>query len=134
MATIVYSILQNDDAGCDITKQLESCQAGYCCARDEFLPELVYCKRIGRVGQPCTTKPSESDCPCGPGLYCKPNVQSTFVSFYGKCAVMRPTDMTMNAQNLTDAISQNVTMNATSESPTTDITGDVSSVMPALSG
>nr|KAG5708879.1 hypothetical protein BaRGS_009288 [Batillaria attramentaria] len=64
----------------------DDCPDGYCCVRDEFLPTFVYCKKIGIKDDNCSTRTSESDCPCMEGLDCKPNIKSaTFVSLYGKC-------------------------------------------------
>ncbi|XP_025099570.1 uncharacterized protein LOC112567187 isoform X2 [Pomacea canaliculata] len=73
---------------CDprVDRRFEGCPEGYCCVRDEYVPSFVYCKRLGHVDDNCTTRDSESGCPCLAGLTCHPNAQSaTFVSMYGRC-------------------------------------------------
>ncbi|XP_067675753.1 uncharacterized protein [Haliotis asinina] len=76
------------DMDCDpsISKRMDVCPTGYCCVRDEFLPTYVYCKRTGFENEACTTRVTESACPCASGMYCHPNIESaTFHSLYGKC-------------------------------------------------
>ncbi|XP_046560217.1 uncharacterized protein LOC124269245 [Haliotis rubra] len=76
------------DMNCDpsISKRMDDCPAGYCCVRDEFLPTYVYCKKMGVHNEDCTTKLTESACPCVSGLRCRPNIESaTFHSLYGRC-------------------------------------------------
>ncbi|XP_041354923.1 uncharacterized protein LOC121372584 [Gigantopelta aegis] len=70
----------------NVYSRYSECPPGYCCVRDEFLPTDIYCKKIGDEGDNCTTRQTESDCPCRAGLYCKPNIQSMqFKSLYGRC-------------------------------------------------
>ncbi|KAK0057753.1 hypothetical protein Bpfe_012709 [Biomphalaria pfeifferi] len=70
-----------------IRHKFDVCPTGYCCVRDEFLATYVYCKKIGAQDDNCTTRDTESSCPCGAGLYCKANIVGTFPSVYGKCEV-----------------------------------------------
>lgn len=63
-----------------------SCPMGFCCAYDEFFRIIYYCKKLGAVGETCTTVTSDADCPCESGLTCVPSVQgSSFVTIYGRC-------------------------------------------------
>lgn len=63
-----------------------SCPDGFCCVRDQFLPQYVYCKKIGQQGSHCRHVPDESVCNCDIGLTCVPNLDvPTFVSIYGTC-------------------------------------------------
>ncbi|XP_063403045.1 protocadherin gamma-A4-like [Mytilus trossulus] len=69
---------------CNIRKT--QCPDGFCCARDEFLPEYTTCKHTGIIKSSCSTVMNEAMCPCETGLVCVPNVNSVdFVSIYGKC-------------------------------------------------
>ncbi|XP_046360876.2 uncharacterized protein LOC124138327 [Haliotis rufescens] len=79
---------QTIDMKCDptLSKRMDDCPTGYCCVRDEFLPTYVYCKKMGVHNEDCTTRLTESACPCVSGLHCRPNIESaTFHSLYGKC-------------------------------------------------
>ncbi|ESO93231.1 hypothetical protein LOTGIDRAFT_232682 [Lottia gigantea] len=74
------------DMNCQPLDKFSQCPHGYCCVRDEFLPTYVYCKAIGTAGEHCTTRDTDSECPCDKGLYCKPNIISgSFQSLYGVC-------------------------------------------------
>ncbi|KAK7107541.1 hypothetical protein V1264_015446 [Littorina saxatilis] len=62
------------------------CPADYCCVKDEFDTNQVYCEKIGQVGEACTVQPTVYDCPCATGLTCKPNIHTAvFVSMFGRC-------------------------------------------------
>ncbi|KAL8624975.1 hypothetical protein ACOMHN_039862 [Nucella lapillus] len=87
-------LAQNPDViekQCDprVSHRFEACPDGYCCVRDEFLPSWVYCKRLGALREGCTTRDSETNCPCSEGLLCQPNIVSSTgtASLYGKCEV-----------------------------------------------
>ncbi|XP_061195839.1 uncharacterized protein LOC133204094 [Saccostrea echinata] len=71
---------------CSMSDRDASCPHGYCCAYDEFFRIIYYCKKLGAVGDSCSTVASDADCPCEEGLTCVPTVQgSTFVTIYGHC-------------------------------------------------
>ena len=72
----------------------EDCPAGYCCVRDEFLPTFVYCRKFGDKDDNCTTKDTESECPCTDGLMCLANIQGKYPSVYGHCVVNATTPAT----------------------------------------
>ncbi|XP_052087382.1 protocadherin gamma-A4-like [Mytilus californianus] len=75
---------EQPDIRCNIRKP--ECPNGFCCARDEFLPEYTMCKHTGKIESSCSTVINEAKCPCETGLVCVPNVNSAdFVSIYGKC-------------------------------------------------
>ncbi|XP_061195947.1 uncharacterized protein LOC133204219 [Saccostrea echinata] len=82
---------------CSMAARNSSCPAGYCCAYDEFFRIIYYCKKLGAVGESCSTVSSDADCPCEPGLACVPTVQgSSFVTIYGRCQVKsQPTTAAM---------------------------------------
>ena len=86
MDSILYGFFFLQQIPCDINKRTDSCPVGHCCARDEFLPGYVVCKKIGKIRSSCATVPDDSVCPCDSGLKCIPNVNSKdFVSIYGTC-------------------------------------------------
>eukprot|EP00916_Digyalum_oweni_P020485 GHVL01034140.1.p1 GENE.GHVL01034140.1~~GHVL01034140.1.p1 ORF type:complete len:187 (+),score=7.09 GHVL01034140.1:97-657(+) len=95
--------------------RLDVCPTGYCCVRDEFLPTIVYCKRSGLVREDCSTRVTETNCPCGDGLRCKPNIVSSsgVISLYGRCVA---------AQTTTTANTATTTTATTTERPTTSAT------------
>ena len=72
----------------------EDCPARYCCVRDEFLPTFVYCRKYGDRDDNCTTKETESECPCTDGLRCQANIQGKYPSVYGRCVVNATTPAT----------------------------------------
>lgn len=70
---------------CDIDSDNNTCPDDYCCVRDDFLYTETYCKQYGRAGSACSTKPSEFECPCEPGLRCASNIHGHITSLFGKC-------------------------------------------------
>ncbi|GFS05712.1 hypothetical protein ElyMa_004688100 [Elysia marginata] len=93
----------------------EDCPAGYCCVRDEFLPTFVYCRKYGDKDDNCTTKETQSECPCAEGLKCLANIQGKYPSVYGRCVVNATTPATTAttatpvAMNTTEPIAVNNT-------------------------
>lgn len=67
--------------------QNSHCPEGYCCVRDEFLPSWAYCKIVTGINEGCTTRPTETNCPCHADLECKPNIVNAdgTASLYGRC-------------------------------------------------
>lgn len=94
----VICAVQSQDTiemNCDprVDNRFQACPEGYCCVRDEFLPTWVYCKKTGEAHEACTTRVTETNCPCMAGLYCHPNIvsQTGTASLYGKCMVQTTT-------------------------------------------
>ena len=80
-----YLYFQGLDIPCDIHSSNDTCPDGYCCVRDEFLYTETYCKPSSDAGGPCSTKPSEFECPCSHGNRCATNIHGHITSLFGKC-------------------------------------------------
>lgn len=102
-----------------VDHRLDVCPTGYCCVRDEFLPTIVYCKRSGLVREDCSTRVTETNCPCGDGLRCKPNIVSSsgVISLYGRCVAAQTTTTATTTTTTT------ATTTTTERPTTTDTTG-----------
>jgi len=114
-ASIAQDIIQMQ---CDpsLRHKFELCPKGYCCVRDEFLLTEVYCRRYGQIDDNCTTRDTDSECPCDAGLHCKPNLAGHFQSLYGVCepAANKTTTMatTTTAESTTTPVSTTVAVSS----------------------
>ncbi|GFN85783.1 hypothetical protein PoB_001228900 [Plakobranchus ocellatus] len=98
----------------------EHCPTGYCCVRDEFLPTFVYCRKFGSEDDNCTTRDTESECPCSEGLRCRANIQGKFPSVYGRCVV----NVTTTVATTATTISSTTPATIINTTVTADITGN----------
>ncbi|RUS90840.1 hypothetical protein EGW08_001347 [Elysia chlorotica] len=111
----------------------EICPAGYCCVRDEFLPTFVYCRKFGDQYDNCTTKETESECPCADGLKCLANIQGKFPSVYGRCVVNATTPAT-TVTTASPATTEPVSTNLTTVADETTAMVNISSTMVSPDG
>lgn len=113
---------------CDprVQHRFSVCPEGYCCVRDEFWPSWVYCRKMGLVHRDCTTRDTETNCPCGPGLLCKPNIRdshSGVASLYGRC--VNDSSQTTTTASTTTTPTSTITSTSTSTIVTTTPTPTV---------
>jgi len=109
----------------------EACPQGYCCVRDEFLLTDIYCRRFGKEYDNCTTRDSDSECPCEEGLYCKPQFGGKFPSLYGTCVKnVTTTAATTTTMTTTTKAASSTTMAAASSSSSTSSLSSSSSSYP----
>ena len=102
--------LQDDAQSC--TLQNDTCPAGYCCVRDDFLFTYTYCKPLGKQGSSCTTTVTDYECPCLPEFSCTSNIQgSAHVSLFGKCQAANS-----NTTNAPNAVGTGATSSASMSS------------------
>ncbi|KAH3726735.1 integumentary mucin C.1-like [Dreissena polymorpha] len=104
-----------------------TCSDGYCCVRDEFLSTRTYCRQFGQASAPCSTQPTDYECPCAPGYRCATDAEGHITSLFGRCyaipentttAPTTPSTTTSTTPTSPTTVSTTTTTTTTTTTPT----------------
>lgn len=77
----------------------DACPANFCCAQDEYLLSMIYCRPFGREGDNCVVRDSILGCPCESDFVCVSTLDSGHHQvLYGTCQ-RKPTGPTLVADD-----------------------------------